>query len=199
MGNYLQEYSATMQPEILFAPKTNYVIVDLNVLAESEMAFHAAVTLDALSTAILQHMQERLKLQYNVFPLEGVWHLLDKEVGFSSPENIEGKMMIKQPLGLTDELFQEIKLKVLQNTEEAGFKKYIEATRLQLYEAHNVIQMLHIGPYSEEPATFARMNEFAGNRGLPEKGEYHREIYLKDVRHVTPDKFETILRIHSDG
>jgi hypothetical protein len=40
------------------------------------------------------------------------------------------------------------------------------------------------------------MNKFARNHSISEKGKYHREIYLKDVRHeVATDKYETILRM----
>ena len=197
MSNYLQTYTAMKEPEILTIPKTNYIFVDKNVFAESKEAFHTAVSLDILSNAISKHMQEQLGIQYTVFPLEGVWHLFDDEIGFSKPENIEGKMMIKQPLELTNQLFQEMKVKLLQDAEVVYLKEYIDATKLQAYEAEDIIQMLHIGPYSEEPTTFAIMNKFARRQGLTEKSAYHREIYIKDVRHVTPEKFETILRIRS--
>lgn len=197
MNDYLQDYTAMKNPEILAVPKTNYIIVDKNVIAESKEAFHTAVSLDILSTAISKYMHNQLGIQYNTFPLEGVWHLLDNEIGFSKPENIEGKMMVKQPLELTEELLQEIKAEILQDPEVAHLKEHINMAKLQLNEAENVIQILHIGPYTEEPATFAVMNTFANTQRLNGKGEFHREIYLKDVRHVTPDKFETILRIQS--
>ncbi|MGF1568783.1 MAG: hypothetical protein ACFCVD_12055 [Nodosilinea sp.] len=194
MSSYLQKYAAITKPEALTIPITRYVIVDKDVLAESQEAFDAAVALDILSNAICKRMTEHFGIQYQVFPLEGVWHLIDRKIGFSAPENIEGRMMIKQPLELTEQLFEEIRIEVLQNNEEANLAGCIKSARLQSNDAEKVIQMLHIGSYTHEPATFAIMNEFARRHGFDEKGEYHREIYLKDVRHAIPDKYETILR-----
>lgn len=55
------------------------------------------------------------------------------------------------------------------------------------------VQMLHVGPYSEEPKTVAQMHEFARSKGLTLHGEHH-EIYLADPRRVKPEKLRTILR-----
>ncbi|MBX9666314.1 MAG: hypothetical protein K2X93_01795 [Candidatus Obscuribacterales bacterium] len=139
--------------------------------------------------------RERLNIRYSVFPLEGVWRLLDKKIGFSKPENIEGHMMVKQPLELSVDLFTTVKADVLKAEEHDYLAEYIENAELRFRESHNAIQKLHTGPYIEEPSTFKIMNSFAESLGLSGKGEYHREIYLKDVRHALPDAFETIIRM----
>lgn len=197
MTPYLQPYSATGHPELITVPATKYMMMNKAVLAESTEALKVAIVLDILSNAIQTYMNDNLNMQYDVFPLEGVWHLLDDKRGFSNPENIQGRMMIKQPLELTAETFEQIKTHVAQSQEgaDADMGDYMGEVTLQLQALQTLIQMLHLGPYREESRTFAIMNKFARSKHLSERGTYHREIYLKDIRHTTPDNFETILRI----
>ena len=56
------------------------------------------------------------------------------------------------------------------------------------------VQMLHVGPYSAEPATIESMRAFARSEGY-EFADKHHEIYLSDPRRVAPEKLKTILRI----
>jgi hypothetical protein len=52
---------------------------------------------------------------------------------------------------------------------------------------------MHIGPYSEEPATVERMRAFAAERGYTLANQHH-EIYLSDPRRCAPAKMKTVLR-----
>ena len=56
------------------------------------------------------------------------------------------------------------------------------------------VQMLHVGPYEQEPETVAQMHAFAAAEGLAPHGRHH-EIYLSDPRRVAPEKLRTILRL----
>ncbi|TDB94198.1 GyrI-like domain-containing protein [Actinomadura sp. 7K534] len=55
------------------------------------------------------------------------------------------------------------------------------------------VQMLHRGPYSEEPASLARMVALIEAEGLVRNGLHH-EIYLSDPGEADPAKMRTILR-----
>jgi hypothetical protein len=56
------------------------------------------------------------------------------------------------------------------------------------------VQVLHTGPYADEPATIARMEAHAKDKGFSFAGPHH-EIYLSDPRRVAPEKLRTILRM----
>ena len=56
------------------------------------------------------------------------------------------------------------------------------------------VQVLHRGPYEDEPATIARMLDFVREQQLAVKGPYH-EIYLSDPRRTAPENLKTILRL----
>ncbi len=195
LNPFLHTYKASLEPEIILQEQTHYIVVDKLILAESEAAFQAAITLDLLSKLIQQHFFDEQNIKYEVFPLEGVWHLLDNEIGFKEPKNIEGKMMIKQPIILTETIFEVIKAKAMHLSDFENLKENLVITKIITEPAQKVIQILHIGPYTNEKASFQKVNSFALNNNYHLKYESHREIYLKDMRHTSKDKFETILRI----
>ncbi|PID89246.1 MAG: hypothetical protein CSB01_03015, partial [Bacteroidia bacterium] len=56
------------------------------------------------------------------------------------------------------------------------------------------IQMLHIGSYDDEPASFRQMEALADDLNLKRKSKVHREIYLSDFRKVPTEKLKTVLR-----
>jgi hypothetical protein len=55
------------------------------------------------------------------------------------------------------------------------------------------MQIMHLGPYSAEPATIEKMVAFAAEKGFHVRGKHH-EIYLGDPRRTKPEKLKTVLR-----
>jgi len=55
------------------------------------------------------------------------------------------------------------------------------------------VQILHIGPYSEETDNIEKLHRFAENEGYSMCGKHH-EIYLSDARKTAPEKLRTIIR-----
>jgi len=71
--------------------------------------------------------------------------------------------------------------------------KPVASVRRELIREGRVVQALHVGAYADEPATLARMAEFASQSGMRFRGKHH-EIYLSDPRRVPPSRLRTILR-----
>ncbi|AXY78088.1 hypothetical protein D3H65_30655 [Paraflavitalea soli] len=67
---------------------------------------------------------------------------------------------------------------------EIGFLEMKEGT---------CVQMLHVGPFDQEPVSLQVMKAFMEERGLRQNGLHH-EIYLSDFRKVEAGKLRTILR-----
>ncbi|MGI5165966.1 GyrI-like domain-containing protein [Spirillospora sp. CA-253888] len=69
------------------------------------------------------------------------------------------------------------------------------AARVQLvtFTEGRCVQMLHRGPFEDEPRSLARMDAFIRAEGLVHHGLHH-EIYLTDFRETDPDAQLTILR-----
>ncbi len=59
------------------------------------------------------------------------------------------------------------------------------------------VQMLHMGPFDEEPASVAKMDAYLEERGYENDfspTRLHHEIYLSDVRKVPPERWKTVIR-----
>jgi hypothetical protein len=65
--------------------------------------------------------------------------------------------------------------------------------RFETFHEGLCMQIMHIGPYAEEPATIERMKAFARDHGYTLRGKHH-EIYLGDPRRAAPSKLKTVLR-----
>jgi hypothetical protein len=81
----------------------------------------------------------------------------------------------------------------------------LDLLRLERFHEGLAVQMMHIGPYSTEPATVALMRAFAEEQGLEERHHHawkggrlvvhdHHEIYLGDPRRSAPERLKTVVR-----
>jgi len=68
------------------------------------------------------------------------------------------------------------------------------ARRVELVKepARRFGRMLHVGPYSTEPASFETMGAMLKSQGL-RREPWHVEVYLSDPGRVAPDKLKTVL------
>ena len=59
------------------------------------------------------------------------------------------------------------------------------------------VQMMHIGPFDEEPKTVALMDAYLQANGYVNdinEWRLHHEIYMSDARKVAPEKWKTVIR-----
>ncbi|MBU0613376.1 GyrI-like domain-containing protein, partial [Patescibacteria group bacterium] len=70
----------------------------------------------------------------------------------------------------------------------------LDKVKFEQIEDGKCIQMMHIGSYDDEPASFKLMEEFAKEQGSKRASRKHREIYITDARKVAPEKLKTVLR-----
>ena len=61
------------------------------------------------------------------------------------------------------------------------------------WEEGTVGQIVHVGPYSDEPATIALIDQAITDAGLHSRGIHH-ELYLSDPNRARPDQMRTLLR-----
>ena len=131
-----------------------------------------------------------LDRDYVVPPLEGLWWAEDMSA-FTADRKDEWlwTMMIMQPDWITDEMVEDCMTKAEKKLGERP-----ASLRFEPFEEGLSAQILHVGAYSDEGPTIARMhNEFIPENGLVENGHHH-EIYLNDPRKTAPEKLKTVLR-----
>lgn len=128
--------------------------------------------------------------EYNVFPLEGVWDLVDKSKDSTDKDNYQYKIMIQQPDFVDKILYDQYLEQVIQKKDNPKLKC------LKLEDIHEGLccQMLHAGSYDQEKLTFEIMEQYCEQNGYERISKCHREIYLSDPRKVDQEKLKTILR-----
>lgn len=134
---------------------------------------------------------------FTVYPLEGVWDINEEAKanfnGAVKKDDFLYKLMIRQP-DFVDELFFKEMLDVAREKKNNPF---MEKLAFERSSEGLCVQMLHLGPFENEPASFKKMEEFAGENGLARPSKVHREIYLSDTRKVEPEKLKTVLRFQA--
>ena len=100
--------------------------------------------------------------------------------------------LIRLPEFVTSEAFN---WAIRESTE----KKQRDFSKVEFFswEEDLCVQCMHIGPYDNEPATVAAMDEYAEEQGYGldfSQGRFHHEIYLSDIRRTKPEKLKTVIR-----
>lgn len=129
------------------------------------------------------------QLDYAVMPLEGLWWADDMSV-FVANDKAKWKwtMMILQPSFVANGVIEAAIIEVRRKKKLPA----VEKLRLENFSEGRCAQVLHVGPFSEEGPTIARLHEFIDTR-TSRTGKHH-EIYLSDIRRADPKKWKTIIR-----
>lgn len=187
-------YQPKASPQIIEIPTCKFITISGQGNPNGKDFQEATQALFSLSYALkMSYKKENPPkdyYEYKVFPLEGVWDLIDTLKPSTDKDNYAYTIMIQQPDFLHEELFQSL-LKEVQKKKsnpKLGLARYEELTE------GLCCQMLHIGPYDDEPESFRNMEEFIQAEGFKRQQQSHREIYLSDPRKTEPRKMKTILR-----
>ncbi|EQM54172.1 hypothetical protein N692_03430 [Lactiplantibacillus plantarum EGD-AQ4] len=128
---------------------------------------------------------------YVVFPLEGVWSLTEKgqQLDHLDKNEFSYDIMIRIPDFVLEDLIKPALAAVKA-------KKQLATEQIQIlhFDAMSAAQILHVGAYDDEPASFAKIDELVVSENQQRISKIHREIYLSDARRVAPERLKTILR-----
>lgn len=128
-------------------------------------------------------------IDYTVMALEGLWWVESDDFEFGRVEPWFFTSMIMQPEHITERMFQE----ALHELKAKKPNPALEKLRFECFHEGPSIQIMHIGPYAEEPRSLSKMETFATEHGYRYHGKHH-EIYLGDPRRAKPEKLKTVLR-----
>lgn len=191
-------YLPKNKPAIIDIPAFKYFTIEGEGNPNSDHFPGYIAALYALSYAIKMSYKKGLEpdsyFDYTVYPLEGVWDLKEEAKknynGELNKDDLVFKLMIRQP-GFVDEAFFQ---KMLAITKEKKPHELLDYVKFESIKEGTCIQMMHLGSYDNEPASFNVMEAFATENGWKRISKKHREIYLTDARKVAPEKFKTVLR-----
>jgi hypothetical protein len=128
---------------------------------------------------------------YVVPPQEALWWAEDMAAFVEGDrDSWQWTAMIMQPDWITAEMVERARTEAARKADLPA----LPALRFESFAEGLSVQILHVGPYSEEAPTIRAMHEdFLPENGLTENGRHH-EIYLNDPRRTPPEKLKTVLR-----
>lgn len=127
---------------------------------------------------------------YVVPPLEGLWYMDDmNDWSMENKNEWQWTMMIRIPDYITNEQID----KAFELVKEADEVPAIENVYLKHYDEGKSAQILHVGPYEDEPPTIKKLHSFIEEQGYKLDGDHH-EIYLSDPRRSKPQNLKTVIR-----
>lgn len=195
---YKDLYNPKTEPQIIDVPKMRFIMIDGKGNPNTSPLYAAAVeTLYGLSYTIkMSKNRPDGYFEYVVPPLEGLWWFegdyFDGNVKDRKDEFL-WTMMIRQPDFVTEEVFEAAKEALKKKKPDLD----VSAARLCDFTEGLCAQVLHIGPYDDEPETVARLEEFIKTKGYRTEMSgmrQHHEIYLGDPRKTAPEKLKTVIR-----
>ena len=198
--DYQTIYAASQTPEAMSLAPAPYIVIDTPVAAGSKELWNALQVLVQLST-LVKADRHRAGEQYHdeLYPLEGIWDVIESDTLDFEERLQPGQIMIRQPADVTSAEFDEHVRRLAQTVDETQ-REYLDAARLVTVDEGPSVQIRHIGPYAEEPASFAVVDRFLREQGLRRTAPAtHREIYLVDVRTASPEAYETVLRVQVES
>lgn len=193
-------YLPKNQPEVVVVPPMKFFMLDGRGNPNGEEFAEAVGVLYSLSYAVKMMPKKGITpegyFEYSVFPLEGVWDLAEEARGLDKldKDKLVYTVMIRQPDFVTDAVAQA----ALESTMKKTKHPLLSRVRFETMEEGLCVQMMHVGPYDSEPASFAAMAEYCRANNLKRSCLTHREIYISDVRKTAPEKLRTVLRFKAE-
>lgn len=196
---YKEFYMPKNKPEIVTVPKANYIAVrGMGNPNEEGGAYQKAIgVLYAVAYTLKMSYKTEHKMEgfyeYVVPPLEGFWWQDNMEgVDYSDKSTFHWISVIRLPDFVRKEDFD-------WAVETAATKKKMDCSAAEYLtiEEGLCVQIMHTGPFDEEPATVKIMDDYLKENGYENdfsKERLHHEIYLSDARKVPSDKWRTVIR-----
>lgn len=196
---YKMFYMPKSKPEIVQVPPMNYVAVRGNGDPNEEggayqksIAVLYAIAYTIKMSKMGDHRMEGY-FDFVVPPLEGFWWQEGiSGVDYANKAEFCWISMIRLPDFVTKEELEWAK-------GEAARKKKIDCSMAEFLPVEEglCVQIIHHGPFDDEPATIAVMDAYLSANGWRNDFSEHRlhhEIYLSDARKVAPEKWKTVIR-----
>jgi len=131
--------------------------------------------------------------EYVVPPLEGFWWQEGVEgMDYSRKELLNWISVIRLPEFVTAKDFAW----AVQNASNKKGENLSSAEYLTIDEGL-CVQIMHTGPFNDEPATVSLMDQFIDENGYENDFSpvrLHHEIYLNNITKVAPEKWKTVIR-----
>ncbi len=196
---YKEFYMPKSRPEIVAVPKANYIAVrgkgDPN---EEGGAYQQAISvLYSVAYTLKMSYKTDYKIEgffeYVVPPLEGLWWQAGTDmIDYNHKDKFNWISLIRLPDFVSKEDFD-----WAVATSEKKKKLDCSAAEFITIDEGLCVQIMHIGPFDDEPESVALMDAYLEEQGYTNDisdVRMHHEIYLSDARRTAPEKLKTVIR-----
>lgn len=183
--------SSAKEVALVDVTEMNFLMIDGRGDPNTSQEYQEAIeALYAVSYALkFMVKKSEAAIDYVVMPLEGLWWTEDMtEFSMDDKDIWKWTAMIMQPEYVTRAFVDE----ALREVEEKKNPPALSKTRFESYHEGLAVQIMHIGPYSEEAPTIEKLHAFAQEKGYQLRGRHH-ETYLSDPRRTAPDRLKTVI------
>lgn len=196
---YKEFYMPKNKPEVVIVPRANYIAVrgkgDPN---EEDGAYQSALSvLYAVAYTLKMSYKTEYKIEgfyeYVVPPLEGFWWQENVDgADYTDKASFNWISVIRLPDFVTKKDFE-------WAVETASEKKKFDCSAAEFLtiDEGECVQIMHTGPFDNEPATVRIMDEYIKENGYVNdmnSKRLHHEIYMTDARKAAPEKWKTVIR-----
>lgn len=188
-----QLYTASAKKAALVdVPKLKFLMIDGSGDPNTDPLFQQAMEALFSVAYTLKFTLKRgpEELDWSMMAPEGLWWTEEgKPFDAADKASWQWTLMMPLPGFVTAAMVREAKKAVKEKKSLAR----VDDIRLEAFREGPCVQILHIGPYSEEGPSIEKLRQFAAENGCALAGKHH-EIYFSDPRRVKPEKWRTILR-----
>lgn len=196
---YKEFYLPPERPEIVTVPRANYIAVrgrgDPNAPDGEYQRAIGVLYAVAYTLKMSYKTDHRIEgfFEYVVPPLESFWWQEGVSgMDYKNKAALQWLSVIRLPDFVTETDFA-------WAVETASRKKKLDcsAAAFLTVEEGLCVQIMHVGPFDDEPRSVALMDEFIRQNGYENDlsaERLHHEIYLSDARKVAPEKWRTVIR-----
>ena len=196
---YKEFYLPKNKPQLVTLPPMNYIALrgqgDPNEEGGTYKAAIGVLYAVAYTLKMSKLGDHRIEGYYDfvVPPLEGFWWQEGVDgFDYTDKSAFHWISVIRLPDFVTKEDFD-------WAVAEASRKKKLDCSPAEFLtiDEGECVQILHLGPYDNEPATVALLDAFLEDQGWENDfspTRLHHEIYLSDARKVAPEKWKTVIR-----
>lgn len=180
------EYAAPTSPAVLSTTPGQYFQVTGTGKPGGPTFATAIEALYAVAYTTKMRHKKETGVDYTVAKLEAVWPHIPTS---RDSDNWQWRLMIRVP-DFIDEAARKTTIDALIAKKKP---ESVRTVALVKFHEGQCVQMLHVGPYEDEPETCDIMAIYAAENGYKISGDHH-EIYLSDPRRIEPARLKTILR-----
>ena len=196
---FKEYYQPKNKPEIVNIPSINYLAVRGSGDPNDETGDYKKALESLYAVAYTLRMSYKTDYKINGFyeyivpPLEGFWWQDGTDgVNYADKTSFNWISVIRLPDFISG---KDIEWAVRTATK----KKKTDCSQVKFLTVNEglCVQIMHIGPYDNEPVTVKLMDDYLARNGYESdlnSERMHHEIYLSDPRKCLPEKMKTVIR-----